>query len=116
MPGFQALREQARRDIHAAFAVPALLNDTVELSVRWHDRFVRAVGDEGGGGPFAQYLENVDKLIFDDLELSTKAVVLKRGDRITLTDYEDFVLILDSRDPKDGPVKVTWNVVRPKPP
>lgn len=115
MLGFQAIREQARRDLHAAFAVSGQYNDTdTILSVRWHDRFVKAVGDVPGGG-WAEVLENIDQIIFNEEELTALSITPVRGDTITLTDYANFVLVLDTKMQRNGPVTIGWNVTRPRP-
>lgn len=117
MTDWTDLRRQARRTVHAAFSVPAHLNRSptpIALSVRWHDKFVKAIGDIGDG--YAQVLENIDKVMFDEDELTTKGITLARGDVITLDEYDDFTLTLDTKEPSDGPLKVTWNIQRQKTP
>lgn len=111
------IRRQARRDVHAAFAVLASYNDSTltapatGLHVRWHDRFTNAVGDIGGGD-YARVFENIDKIVFDADELAALGLTPRRGGEVTLTDY-GHVLTLDVREPTDGPVKVIWTVTRP---
>lgn len=106
---------QARRDIHAAFAIAATYEDQftspTDVSLRWHDRFVQASGDIAGGN-YAQVFENIDRLIFDIAELTEKDLTLRRGGKVTLVSY-GYTFTLDVREPVDGPVKVTWTVTRP---
>lgn len=54
--------------------------------------------------------------MFDEDELTTKGITLARGDVITLDEYDDFTLTLDTKEPSDGPLKVTWNIQRQKTP
>lgn len=123
MPGYADIRRRARRDIHAAFAVSATYTDDVvrpptPLAVRWHDKgssfsgIVSSVGNISGGD-YAEVVENIDKIIFNTDELIEKGISPKRGGTITLTDYGDYQLVLDLREPTDGPLKMTWTVMRP---
>lgn len=110
------IRRQARQTIHAAFAVSAEYTDDVvvvpvPLLVRWHDKFTTAIGDIGGG-EYARVFENIDKIIFDPVELTAKALTPKRGGIVALTKYS-YSFKLDVREPFDGPDKVQWTVLRP---
>lgn len=82
-----------------------------DIHVRWHDRFVNAIGDIGGG-EYARVFENIDKIIFDADELAAKGFTPKRGGQVALTDY-GYIFTLDVREPIDGPLKVIWTVARP---
>ena len=109
---FSALT-QARRDIHAAFALRAQYSDStleapVDISVNWHSRFGLPVGDIGGGD-YSGVLETVDRLVFDSAELSEKGLVLRRTGQVTLLDY-NYTFTLDVREPNTRPVRETWSV------
>jgi hypothetical protein len=109
------IRQQARRDIHAAFSVSASYRDTtmpapIDVSVRWQDRFTTGVGDISGGD-YARVFDNIDKIIFDIDELAAKGITPRQGATVTLLDY-GVILVLDSREPYNGPVTLVWTVER----
>lgn len=115
-------RTQARRDVHAAFAYAAVLvrpvplTDPVEytetpITVRWHDK-VERVGNISGGD-YAEILSTIERLLFNSEELAAEGLTLVRGDVIKLTEFNNYTLQLDVLEPPDGPIKVTWTVVRP---
>lgn len=83
-------------------------NVETALAVRWHRKLVM-VGDLVAQG-YPQSIEGVNHLIFDSEELAEKGIVLKREDKIL--DAHGAVLILDSLEPAQGPLKVTWRVVQ----
>jgi len=111
-----------RRGVHAAFAYAAELVRPVPLSdpitytrtpvtVRWHDK-VERVGNISGGD-YPEILSTIEHLLFNSEELATAGITLARGDRIELTEFGNYPLMLDVLEPPDGPIKVTWTVVRP---
>lgn len=113
---FSAYKRLARRTVHdflstTASYAHATLAEPVELRVRWHNKIAR-YGDLEGGG-YAEVIEGVNRLIFDADELNEKGVVPVQGARVTLTDaaFNNTVLILDTAEPRVGPVEVIWNVV-----
>lgn len=111
------IRRQARQDIHAAFAVSASYNDSTliapiaEIHVRWHDRFTAAIGDVVGG-EYARIFENIDRILFDPVELAAKGFMPIRGGTVTLTKY-GYSFKLDVQEPIDGPDKISWTVMKP---
>jgi hypothetical protein len=116
MSDWVAIRRRARQDIHAAFAVSAQYTDDVviipvPLAVRWHDKFTTAIGDIGGG-EYARVFENIDKILFDPVELVARGLTPKRGGVVELIDYA-WSFKLDVREPFDGPDKVQWTVMQP---
>lgn len=114
MSDWLAARTQARRDIHAGFAVAAkVVQGLVEtdVTVRWHSK-VERVGNIGGGD-YSEILSTIDRLLFNSEELTAAGITLKHGDLVKLTDFGNYELELDVREPPDGPIKVTWTVVRP---
>jgi len=113
------LKTRLRRDVHAAFRVPALYQDAsmsqaVSVSVRWHDRQARPIGNLSGGGDYAEVFENIERIIFSDEELAAIAVVPMRNGTIIFPQFGNFRLTLDAREPVDGPIKQIWTVQRPK--
>lgn len=120
MNGWLAARAQARRDIHAAFAYAATYEDDVvvvpkPITVRWHDK-VERVGNISGGD-YSEILSTIQHLLFNSEELATAnagaPLILKRGGIVKLTEFSNYTLELDVLEPPDGPIKVTWTVVRP---
>ena len=116
MPDWLTLRTQARRDIHAAFAYAATYEDDVAtvpvpITVRWHDK-VERVGNISGGD-YAEILSTIQNLLFNSEELATAGITLKHGGLVKLIDFGNYELELDVQEPPDGPIKITWTVVRP---
>lgn len=116
MSDIATIRREARLAVHSAFATPALYQDEtlaepVEVAVRWHNR-ATTLGDLDGGG-YAEVVARIDRVIFDREALAELPVTPRRGGTLTLTDHDDLVLKLDSKDPHDGPVTETWTVTRP---
>lgn len=104
-----------RRQVHAAFAVSATYSDQdvnppVAVSLRWQNKAVQAVG---GIGDYAAVLDNIDKVIFDTDELIEKGITPVRKGEIVFTEYNGYALVLDQREPADGPIKQVWTVSRP---
>jgi hypothetical protein len=117
---FWTIKTRARRDIHAAFAVPALYQDATmavaaPVNVRWHDRPGRPVGDLPGGD-YALVFENVERIIFSEEELAASGLVPMRNGTLTFPQFNSFRLTLDAREPPDGPIKQGWTIQRPKQP
>jgi hypothetical protein len=111
------LKGTARRIVHDVFAITAIYLSSVPgsvgkaIRVRWHPQGSRLGGDLQGRG-YAEVLLTVDRMIFNMEQLAEVGIILKRGDRITLPDYNDLTFLLDVRDEKDGPVTNTWEVMR----
>ena len=113
MSGFAALRLQARRTVHDTFAGPATYQDSsmdeaVALRVRWHNKRA-TLGDIESQG-YAQVVDSVDRLVFDQDELTTKDVTLRHRGVVTMDDGA--VYSLDVQDPSNGPISVSWTAVR----
>jgi hypothetical protein len=110
-------RTKARRDIHAALSYAATYEDSavtvpVPITVRWHSK-AEIVGNINGGD-YAEILSTIQRLLFNSEELATanggSQLSLKRGGVVKLTDFGDYQLKLDSLDPVDGPIKISWVV------
>ncbi len=113
MPGWAEAKRQARRTVHAQFAVSALYSDPettdAPVTCRYHSKLVTH-GELGSEG-FAEVLENVTRLVFNETELATLALTLHAGAVVVLTDY-DLAFTLAEFVPKDGPEDIVWNVTR----
>lgn len=87
----------------------------VPITVRWHSK-AEIVGNINGGD-YAEILSTIQRLLFNSEELATanggSQLSLKRGGIVTLTGFNNYQLQLDSMDPPDGPIKVSWVVARP---
>lgn len=108
------IRRQARRDIHAQFAVPASYTDSnhvspVPLTVRWHGQNVHPIGDFDGQA-YAELLTRIDRVIFLRDELITAGLTPAKGGVITIPTYGDAAFNLTVQEPVDGPITLTWNV------
>lgn len=113
---FSACKALARRTVHSYLSVGALyahstLAEPVELRVRWHNKIAR-YGDLEDGG-YAEVVEGINRVIFDADELNKKGVVLMKGAHVTLTDpeFNNAVLVLDTAEPRVGPIEIIWGVV-----
>lgn len=119
LPDFWTIKTRARRDIHAAFAITALYQDASmaaakTVHVRWHDRLARPLGNLPGGD-YAEVFENIDRVLFSDEELADIGVVPMRNGSLIFPQFDGFRVVLDAREPKDGPIKQSWTIQRPKP-
>lgn len=111
-------KELARRTAHEAFSLvgvfqPAAGGATTELRVRWHGKSILADAPAG----YAQNIDMAERVIFDRIELAENSLDPVRGDTVSFPKLirktgEPLKLILDTREPYDGPVNLTWNVVR----
>lgn len=113
---FSACKALARRTVHTYLSVGALythspLDEPVGLRVRWHNKIAR-FGDLEDGG-YAEIVEGINRLIFDADELDEKGIVLMKGAKVTLTDpgFNNAALVLDTAEPRIGPIEVIWGVV-----
>lgn len=113
---FSAYKALARRTVHTYLSAGALyshsdLAEPVDIRVRWHNKIAR-YGDLEDGG-YAEVVEGVNRLIFDAAELNEKNIVLAKGAHIALTDpeFDNAVLVLDTAEPRVGPIEIIWGVV-----
>jgi hypothetical protein len=106
------IRQQARRDVHVAFAVEASYTDStvvvpVVLSVRWQQRFGAPIG--AISRDYAGVFETIDRVIFNTDELRDRGLIPKRGGELYFTKY-DRTLKLQVQEPSSGPVEECWTV------
>ena len=114
---FAAIKAQTRRIVHDTFSIPALYKQTpsstgVLLYIRWHNKIAR-FGNLLDSG-YAEVLEGIERVIFDEAELQTKGVTLVRGGSLLCTPpgFAQATLILDTAEPRVGPLNITWLVVK----
>lgn len=120
---FLDIKARARRTIHVAFAVPCVYTNTdgsFNVTARLHDKI--AVGGDITGQGYAGIIEGVTRAILNRELLATAGlagapILPARGDQLTFPDYQgtgqDVIVILDARDPYDGPVDEKWSVGPP---
>lgn len=116
MSDFASYKAMARQAAHDAFAARALHYDAngveTELRVRWHGKQVI----EGAPAGYAQSLDVNESVIFDRGELEQKGVDPKQNDSVVFPDFArasgPLTVFLNTREPYDGPVNVTWYVSR----
>lgn len=65
-------------------------------------------GPDGSEG-YAQTIENVERVVFLQSELTEKGITPQRGHTITLTEY-NITVQLEIQEPREGPVRVSWLV------
>lgn len=109
---FADLKAQARRDVHATFAVPCVYRGPngagpYNLNARLHTKIV--VGGDLQGGGYSQIIDGVTRAVFNREELVTAGVVLRARGRVTFPDY-NITLELDVRDTLSGPITEKWSV------
>lgn len=103
-----------RKVVHDTFAIPARYDDTrgsvgVGLSVRWHNKMTLQGNLTESG--YADFIEGIDRVIFNREELIQKNVILRNAGTITLgPEWNNAVLSLEALEPADGPVNVIWKV------
>ena len=84
-------------------------SDAVTLTCRWHSK-IGLFGDMDSQG-YAQFVDTIDRLIFNRPELTAKGIVL--DDRSVVSfDFSPQKLRLDVKQPYDGRVEEVWTVVR----
>lgn len=107
---------QAAKVVHDTFKVPVLYYAPgsatgVALHVRWHDRLTQ-VGNIVDTG-YADVLEGIDRVIFEQEELTLQSVVPVREGRVVFgPQFKNAVLRLEAAEKANGPVNVTWKVTR----
>ncbi len=113
MQSFAYLKTRMRQKAHQAFALPVVYYPTgggpaVNLSARLHGKLVQG-GDLDGQG-YAAIIENVTRLVFnrEELAAAVQGDLLPRS-RVYLPDY-GLTLVLNIRDPYDGPINERWSV------
>ena len=118
MPSITEIMAQARRVVHRTFGETAVYTDPhsgaeYPISVRWHNRVaIRGnLADEG----YSDIIEGVNRAFFNTEELNQNGITLHKAGMVRLTHplNGDVILILDSMEPRVGPVQEIWNVVVP---
>lgn len=114
---FAAIKAKARRDIHDGLSIAATHKAVssgliTELAVRWHSKQV-LLGDFQDGG-YANFVEGIERIIFDREELFAKGVTPREGDVVTITavGYDNVQLVLKVREQTRGPIELPWEVAR----
>lgn len=112
---FIELKSQARQALHDAMAVPAQYTDAdfvipVDITVRWHNKIDR-FGDIVDTG-YSELIDGINRVIFNVPELVEKELTISRGGHLQLTDprFGGATLVLDSMEPRVGPVEEIWLV------
>lgn len=117
---FQKARAQIRKTVHSTFSVQAFYrNNTVdvpvELTVRYHTKMAMQGGPSDSEG-YAQWYENIDRLIFSTSELAAKSVTLNRAGVLWIPGYADgLTYTLDSQlaGPVAGAIAFELDVAEP---
>lgn len=119
------LKTQSRLALHRAMAVSAVYTDDnwpdgVAVTVRLHNRLSRNGSQPGGWD--SEVLEGIDRVVFNETNLSTEATSVLTGEPVVLVpvtageviipEYQDARFSLDSREPSDGPESQYWSVSR----
>jgi len=120
---FLDLKTRTRRDVHSRFAVPCTVatgsrggSGDVPLTARFHNKM--ALGGDILSEGYANIIEGIQRVIFNREEFVTAVnggqLTLSRGDVVTFPNYmgpnQDLVVVLDARDPHDGPIDEKWSV------
>lgn len=119
--GLSAIKQQARLGIHDRMAEPCSYSDGVEptaptveqqaaglaLTARFHSRSKVNMGDHDG----LVVMEPIEKLVFNQEQLTALALVPERGATVNFPGYGLTVTLDQELDP-DGPVNRYWTVTR----
>lgn len=93
-------------------AVPAFYSDvdtaSTAITVRWHNKLVSNGASIDGFD--ASIIEGINRLVFQESDLITAGIALRRGGLVIVPDYDLAAFKLDSEAPQDGPENVYWNV------
>lgn len=119
MPDLADIKASSRLALHAAMSVGIVWSNGIDtlpmggedktvLSARWGNKLV-VQGD--GGGDYANVIEGIERIIFQDRQLTALGITLARGDTILFPKY-GAKFELDQREPTDGPLNVYWSVTR----
>lgn len=113
-------KAQRRQVVHTTLAVPAFYDDDnliepVAITVRWHNKLSRAGALEGGYA--AEIIEGIDRLVFNEPELTSKGVTLYEGGKVSIPSLAAAAgspasFTLEAEEPGDGPLNVYWSVSR----
>lgn len=106
-----ALKASSRQSLHTALAVAAVYEDSetspTPITVRSHNKMVRAGALDGGFG--VEVFEGLDRLIFNDPELTSKGIILYHGGYVTIPQY-GLRYSLEAQEQSDGPLNIYWTV------
>lgn len=118
MNGIADHKTEARQAIHDRLAVSAIyergstrVEDTPELrfTVRWHNKIAHMGAIEGGFD--ATIIDGINRLVFNDPQLTALGLELRKGGRVTIPAWAAS-FELDSEEPMDGPLNRYWAVAR----
>lgn len=115
---FLDVKVRTRRAVHAAFAVPCVLTSggvPFNITARLHNRM--AIGGDIHSEGYATIIEGVTRAILNREQLAAVGATPAREDSLTFPNFlgqgQDVVVILDARDPYDGPIDEKWSVGPP---
>lgn len=110
---FAALKSRVRQIVHDTMGMDAEYSHpdypgVAQLRVRWHNKIART-GDLLDIG-YSEVVEGINRVIFNEPELVQKSVTLRRGGRVRLLSphMRGAVLILDTLEPRVGPIETIW--------
>ncbi|EPS7029911.1 hypothetical protein IPC622_22590 [Pseudomonas aeruginosa] len=110
---FAEAKAQLRRAVHSTLGVAAFYQDDSmstpqPIRVRWHSKIAR-FGDLESSG-WAERIEGIDRVIFAAAD--ARQLNVRYAGRVTIPEY-GIELILDAKEPADGPEEEIWLVARP---
>lgn len=114
---FAAAKYAARQVVHETLGVAAFYQDHTmsapePIRVRWHSKINR-FGDLDGAG-YAEVIEGIHRVILE--EAQARLLNVRHGGVITITmaTPNPFTaeLVLDSKEPADGPYEEIWTVTK----
>lgn len=107
------LKAQARQSVHDTLAVSAVYQDDdtqpTGITVRWHNKLARAGALDGGFD--VEVIEGINRLVFNEPEITSKGITLRHDGRVTIPQY-NLTFSLDSQEPGDGPTNIYWTVAQ----
>ena len=110
-----ATRRLRAKVVHDTLALAATYFDDslaapVVLRVRWHNK--QALRGDLDNQGYSQYIDSIDRVVFDPSEMAEKGIEVVRGAVVTITalGFNDAKLHIDTRDEAAGPGEEIWLV------
>jgi hypothetical protein len=111
---FAGTKALVRQAVHDYLSVDATYKDSefpdgIGITVRWHDKINRFGNLENMG--WAERVEGIDRLIFNNPELAGLGVTLDRNATVFIPSV-GLTFALDVAEAEDGPIETVWIVVK----
>jgi hypothetical protein len=112
-----ALKRQSRQTLHGVMAVLASYTDSVtpptDIHVRWHNTLIlrgKPIGVGASGEFGAEILEGIDRIVFQESELTSLGITIASGGYVTIYGYDNARFKLEAELQPDGPENIYFQV------